>query len=93
MFKKKFKMSYTHIYFDSELKNNNDTSNNPVIRMGHISCSYGKFIIVWGGVHKVYIVIFIHFKILDIGKFNLRFISIKFKINKINLNKYLAFSF
>lgn len=50
-------MSYTHIYFDSELKNNNDTSNNPVIRMGHISCSYGKFIIVWGGVHKVYLII------------------------------------
>ena len=47
-------MSSTQINFEFNLKpNGNNVKNIPFLRMGHISCSYGRFIILWGGMNRV----------------------------------------
>ena len=48
-------MSSTQINFEFNLKpgNADAAKTNPFVRMGHISCSYGKFIVLWGGLNRV----------------------------------------
>jgi N-acetylneuraminic acid mutarotase len=47
-------MSFTQINFEFNLKSkpNQDNKLKPFVRMGHVSCSYGRFIILWGGLNR-----------------------------------------
>lgn len=47
-------MSFTQISFEFNLKSKPEQENRSkaFVRMGHISCSYGRFIILWGGLNR-----------------------------------------
>ena len=52
-------MSSTQINFEFNQNSNVNLKPNPFVRMGHVSCSYGRFVILWGGLNRVSSILFL----------------------------------